>query len=74
MGNNILKTLEKHESIALTNQNEDLLTIYYKKFFATKKSFLFQLNGKSIDSCILPKTFIKKLNAFLGNGFEVYDI
>ena len=66
----ILELLKKDESVDLETEN-DILTIWFRKFFGTKKEFHFELNCKPIKGCKTDKTALKVIDEFLNKGFKL---
>lgn len=73
MESKIFKILEENEFVEMETQN-DMLTIYFRKFFGTKKEYLFQLNAKAVDDCKTKKTANKKIEKYISRGFVLSDI
>ena len=69
----IFKKLAENEFVELETE-DSLLTIYFRKFFSTEKSYLFELNAKAIDSCKTKKTAINKISNYIQKGFVLSDI
>jgi hypothetical protein len=68
MKEQILKLLEENGMVEMERE-DSLLTIWFRKFFGTKKEFNFQLNAKSVDGCKTKKTALKKIDGFINKGF-----
>jgi len=69
MINTILKQLE--DGFVEMETEDDMLTIYYRKFFSQKKTWLFEYNCKAVYDCKTKKTAIKKINEYINKGFKL---
>lgn len=69
---NILDLLVQNESVDLQTE-DDVLTIWHKVFFKSKKEFVFQLNGKAVFGCTNKDAAIRKIDGFLNRGFKVME-
>lgn len=68
----ILNQLKKDGSIDLETES-DMLAIWFRKFFGTRREFHFQLNCKAIKGCKTDKAAMKTINQFLNKGFKLCE-
>lgn len=65
-------TLKLEQDGLVEMETEDsILTIRFRKFFGSEKEFHFELNAKGDDGRNTKKTALKKVRAFVDEGFKL---
>ena len=72
MKEEIIKFLKENETIDLCD-GDNVLTIYYKKFYSQGTEYLFILNSSAIYFCKTEKSALNKIDEFLKKDFQIYS-